>query len=270
MVRLLPYVYRERDEMIRTLVIDDEKPSRDELKFLLAEIDGIEISGEAGDGIEAVKLIVKLEPDIIFLDVQMPEMSGIELAESIQHMKNKPYIVFTTAYDNFAIKAFDLGAIDYILKPYSKGRIIKSIEKYKEFASDGTAALSDKLNEIIKVFRGKERKAGFSRITVVKGENFHPLKPEDIVAVIASGKKTRIVALDDEYEDTNTITHFEEILPKEIFFRSHRSYIINLDYIKKIGIWFNNTYQLTMENLDEKVPVSRSRVHDFRQLMAID
>ena len=270
MVLLLPYGYRERGEMIRALVIDDEKPSRDELKFLLTEIEGLEISGEAGDGIEAAKLIAKLEPDIIFLDVQMPELSGIDLAENIQSMKNKPYIVFSTAYDSFAIKAFDLGAIDYILKPYSRERIRKSIEKYKEFAAEGTGELADQLNKILTLYRNKERKTGFSRITVVKGESFHPLRPEDIVAVIAAGKKTRIVALNEEFEDHNTITHFEEILPKEIFFRSHRSYLINLDYIKKIGIWFNNTYQLTMENLDEKIPVSRSRVHDFRQLMSIE
>ncbi len=256
--------------MIRVLIIDDEKPSRDELKFLLAEMEGIEVTGEAEDGIEAVRMIAKLEPDILFLDIQMPEMSGIELAESIEKMGNRPYVIFTTAYDNFAVKAFEVGALDYLLKPYSRDRLSKSIERYLESTSGKDDGIEDRINELLSSYKSRESHSGHLRITVAKGENFHPLKPEEIVAVAASGKKTRIVTLDQEFEDHNTISHFEEILPEEKFFRCHRSFLINLDYVKKIGIWFNNTYQLTMENLDEKIPVSRSKVQDFRRLMSIE
>lgn len=256
--------------MINALIVDDEKPSRDELRYLLADINEIEIAGEAEDGIEAVKMMAKLDLDIIFLDIQMPEMSGIELAESLQKIENKPYIIFTTAYDSFAIKAFEIGALDYLLKPYSRERIKKSIDRYKSnILLDGND-FSDRINELLNVFKDKENGSQPFRITVSRGEHFHPLKPEDIVAIIASGKKTRIVTTDTEFEDNRTITQFEELLSGPSFFRCHRSYLINLDYIKKIGIWFNNTYQLKMENLSEKVPVSRSRVHEFRKLMLID
>ncbi len=250
--------------IIRTLIVDDEKPSRDELKYLLSRIDRVENVGEAEDSIAAVKLITRLEPDIIFLDIQMPEMSGLELAESVQKMERKPYIIFSTAYDDFAIEAFDIGALDYLLKPYSLDRIKKSLDRYLDrLAASGSVPQDFGRNSR----EGKERPFC---ITVVKGDNFHPLKPGEIVAVIASGKKTRIVTPGEEYEDHKTISQFEELLEGRGFFRCHRSFLINLNYIEKIGLWFNNTYQLTMTGLEEKVPVSRSNVHEFRKIMAIE
>ncbi len=240
--------------MIRVLVIDDEKPSRDELAFLLSEIDDVKIVGEAEDGIEALSLITRLKPDLLFLDIQMPEMSGVELAESIQHMEHNPYVIFTTAYESFAIKAFDVGALDYLLKPYERDRLVQSIERYKKNRGIPGNNVSE---EVV-------------RIAVIKGDTYLPLKPEDIVAVIASGKKTRIITGSAEYEDHRTISHFEELLGEESFFRCHRSYLVNVNHIHEIGLWFNNTYQLTMKNMTERVPVSRSKVHDFRKLMSIE
>ncbi len=257
--------------MIRVLVIDDEKPSRDELLFLLSEVEDVEIAGEAEDGIEALALITRLNPDLLFLDVQMPEMSGVELAERIGNLRHRPYIIFTTAYESFAIKAFEVGALDYLLKPYERERLLRSIERYRE----NRGSLHDTVPEVVlapgKLFPRKEFPPSERlRIAVVAGDTYHPLKPEDIVAVIASGKKTRIVTGSAEYEDHRTISSFEELLRENFFFRCHRSYLINVNHIQKIGLWFNNTYQLTMENLTERVPVSRSRVQDFRKLMAIE
>ena len=250
--------------MIRVLVIDDEKPSRDELAFLLSEIDDVEIVGEAEDGIEALSLITRLEPDLLFLDIQMPEMSGVELAESIQHMEHNPYVIFTTAYENFAIKAFEVGALDYLLKPYQRDRLAQSIERYKKNSGIPGNNVSEE------VVRFLDSPSNHCRIAVIKGDTYLPLKPEDIVAVIASGKKTRIITSSAEYEDHRTISYFEELLGEESFFRCHRSYLINVNHIHEIGLWFNNTYQLTMKNLTERVPVSRSKVHDFRKLMSIE
>ncbi len=257
--------------MIRVLVIDDEKPSRDELMFLLSDVDDVEIAGEAEDGIEALSLITRLEPDLLFLDIQMPEMSGVELAESIQHMEHKPYIIFTTAYESFAIKAFEVGALDYLLKPYEKDRLVRSIERYKKNSGKPENDVSEKIGRLLDSFNREADSASTRlRIAVIKGDTYLPLKPEDIVAVIASGKKTRIITGSTEYEDHRTISYFEELLGEDIFFRCHRSYLINVNHIQKIGLWFNNTYQLTMENLTERVPVSRSKVHDFRKLMSIE
>ncbi len=256
--------------MIRALIIDDEKPSRDELKYLLSEIEILEIVGEAEDGIEALTMIRRLEPDILFLDIQMPEMSGIELAENIQKMKNNPFIIFTTAYDTFAIKAFELGALDYLLKPYDGERLEKSIKRFLESRTISLDDVSTKIAKLLDFYRNRDTGSEVLRITVIDGEHYCPLKPEDIVVLIASGKKTRIVTKEKEYEDHKTISHFEEVLKERNFFRCHRSYLINLNFIQKIGLWFNNTYQLSMENLSERVPVSRSKVHEFRKLMSID
>lgn len=257
--------------MIRALIIDDEKPSRDELKFLLSEIENIELIGEAEDGVEALKIITRYEPDLLFLDIRMPEISGIELAESIEKMKNKPRIIFTTAYDSFAVQAFDVGAHDYILKPYDKARLAKSINRLEEDTVGQDEDVSSRILETLRKYAAAEQSDNYlQRITVIRGDTYHPLKPEDIIAVIASGKKTRLVTEEMEYEDNRTISSFEELLGHCFFFRCHRSYIINLNYIDKIGLWFNNTYQLSMKNLAERVPVSRSRVKEFRKLMSIE
>ncbi len=257
--------------MIRVLVVDDEKPSRDELKFLLSALGTVEIVGEAEDGIEALSLITQLEPELLFLDIQMPEMSGIELARRIREIKNKPYVIFTTAYDGFAIKAFEVGALDYLLKPYEGERLVRSIERYAENKLKPGYDVSEKIIKLLDSFRGESTlPSPPQHIAVIRGDTYHPLKPEDIVVVIASGKKTRVVTIRTEYEDHRTITYFEEVLENNGFFRCHRSYLINLNHIEKISLWFNNTYQLTMENLKERVPVARSKVSEFRKLMFIE
>ncbi len=257
--------------MIRALIIDDEKPSRNELKFLLSDIENIELIGEAEDGVEALKIITRYEPDLLFLDIQMPEMSGIELAESIEKMANKPRIIFTTAYNSFAVQAFDVGAHDYILKPYEKDRLAKSIDRLEEDTVGQDEDVSGRILKFLGNYAAADQSDNhLQRIAVIHGDTYHPLKPEDIVAVIASGKKTRLITEEMEYEDHRTISYFEELLRHYFFFRCHRSYLINLNCIDKIGLWFNNTYQLSMKNLAERVPVSRSRVQEFRRLMSIE
>lgn len=256
--------------MISVLVVDDEKPSRDELVYLLSKIDTIDIVGEAEDGIEALKQISRNNPDIVFLDIQMPEMTGIELAEYLQNLEQKPYVIFTTAYDGFAIKAFEVGALDYLLKPYESERLVLSIKRFTEAQTVSTEDFSTKVTKLIEVYNKKESILKPFHVIVVNGDNFLPIKPENISVLIASGKKTRIITCSREYEDSKTITYFEELLKKHNFFKTHRSYLINLNHIEKIGLWFNNTYQLTMDYFDDAVPVSRSKVHEFRRLMSIE
>lgn len=256
--------------MINVLIVDDEKPSRDELVFLLSEMEEINVIGQAEDGLEALRLISRKNPDIVFLDIQMPEMSGIELAEYLQKLERKPYIIFTTAYNDFAIQAFDVGAFDYLLKPFEKERLAVSLKRFREIRNAPFKNLPGKKPKQISRYNRTAPHASSFHILVVNGDNYFPVKPADISVIAASGRKSRIITESHEYEDRKTLSYFEELLKEYNFFKTHRSYLINPDHIEKIGFWFNNTYQLTMDFYDETVPVSRSKVHEFRTFMSIE
>ena len=247
--------------MISILIVDDEKPAREELEYLLKEIPDISISGIAKDGPEALLLAEKLIPDLVFLDIRMPEMNGFEVAEKLQKSKKAPGIIFTTAYDKFAIKAFEINALDYILKPFAKERLEKSIGKYEKKID---FKLISKLIQKI-----QKRESSPRHITILQGEHFKPILVDDIVTVAADGRDVRILTIEGEFQHSRSITSMNKLLDDEIFFRCHRGYIINLNHIRKIDIWFNNTYQLEMEGIIEKIPVSRSYISRFREIMAI-
>ncbi len=253
--------------MIRILIVDDEKPAREELEFLLKEIPDISITGKAEGGHEALEFVERFIPDLVFLDIKMPEMNGFEVAERIQMDNNPPGIIFTTAYDKFAIKAFEINALDYILKPFSRERLEKSIER---FVSQRNSEKDAEFNSISKLIEKIQRQESSPKhITIPQGEHFKPILIDDIVAVSAEGRDVKILTIEGEFHYSKSITSIDELLDDEIFFRCHRGYIINLNHIKKIDIWFNNTFQLEMEGLIEKIPVSRSYISRFREIMAI-
>ena len=166
--------------MIRVLVVDDEKPSIDELVYLLSKIKNIEIIDQAGDGIEALNIIRGKRPDIVFLDIQMPELSGMELVEELLVVDKKPHIIFTTAYEEFAIKAFEVGAFDYLLKPYDLKRLLKSLNRYVE-----NIGLDSLYEERIGLSNNKKLSKKI-RISVLNGDSYIPINPEDISVIIAS------------------------------------------------------------------------------------
>jgi len=254
--------------MISILIVDDEKPAREELEYLLKKIPDISISGIAKDGPEALLLAEKLIPDLVFLDIRMPEINGFEVAEKLQINKRAPGIIFTTAYDKFAIKAFEINALDYILKPYTKERLEKSIERY---SSQGKYEKKIDFKIISKLIQKiQKRESSPKHITILQGEHFKPILVDDIVTVAADGRDVRIMTIEGEFQHSRSITSMDKLLDDEIFFRCHRSYLINLNHIRKIDIWFNNTYQLEMEGITEKIPVSRSYISRFREIMAIN
>ncbi len=253
--------------MINVLIVDDEKPARDELEFLLKKISEVTISGIAEGGHEALDFVENFMPDLIFLDIKMPEMNGFEVAEKLQLNNMVPGIIFTTAYDKFAIKAFEINALDYILKPFSRERLEKSI---KRFLSRQKHERVEDFSSISKLIQKIQKDESFPKyISIPLGEHFKPILIDDIVAVSAEGRDVKIMTTAGEYHLSKSITLMDELLNNEIFFRCHRGYIINLNFIKKIDIWFNNTYQLEMIAVDEKIPVSRSYISKFREIMSI-
>lgn len=253
--------------MIRVLIVDDEKPAREELEYLLNDIQEVHLVGTADAGTKALSLAGKLHPDILFLDIKMPEMNGFEVAERLQSFPNPPEIIFTTAYDQFAIKAFEINALDYILKPFTKDRVESSLKRFNLTSQPASELSYTKISKLLHEL--KTELPSSRKISIPLGEHYKPVLVEGIIAVAAEGRDVRILTSAGKYHYSKSITGMEEFLTEDYFFRCHRGFIININLIEKIDIWFNNTYQLEMKGIDEKIPVSRTYVSQFRKLLSI-
>ncbi|EOC99470.1 LytR/AlgR family response regulator transcription factor [Caldisalinibacter kiritimatiensis] len=254
--------------MIRCLIVDDESPAREELMYLLNEYEELEIVGTAKHGIEAIELNDKLKPDVIFLDIQMPKVDGIEVAKEVIKSTNVPLIIFVTAYDEYAIQAFELNAIDYLLKPVSQERLDKSINKVEERLDNISNEYEQKLKKLLNVITNKEDK-NIKKICLYKNGTIVPLDINKIIYATVENRNTVIFSVEGKYEYSHTLSDLEEKLNLSNFFRSHRSFLINLDFIEEIEPWFNSTYQVKMKQINEKIPVSRKQVKEFKNIMNI-
>ncbi|MEK6780136.1 MAG: response regulator [Bacteroidota bacterium] len=239
------------------LIIDDEKLARDLLREFLESFPDIEIIGECTKGNEAVEKIDKLKPDLVFLDVQMPGMNGFDVLEEIDH---EPYVIFTTAYDQYAIKAFEKNAVDYLLKPLDEERFRMAVNralKQKELEQSN-------LGDLLESLRG-ERKTSFdSHIFVQKSEKLYNLPVDEIVYLEASGDYTIISTKIDQFVSSSGIGKLDEIMNPDIFIRVHRSTIINLNFLKEIERHFNGGMVVKMQN-GKSFPVSRTYAKAIRK-----
>lgn len=234
---------------IQCIVIDDEKLARDLLNEFLDSYPEVEVIAQAAKGTEAVKLINEKEPDLIFLDVQMPGMDGFEVLEKIDHM---PYVIFTTAYDQYAIKAFDNNAVDYILKPLDEERFKLAIKR----ALDRINHDQNNLDQLLTNIKKKDE-AYSSHLFVQKSEKLLNIPVNDIMHLEASGDYTVLTTPKDQFLSSSGIGKLEEKLNPEVFIRIHRSTIINLNYLKEIEKHFNGGLIVKMEN-GKTFPVSRT------------
>lgn len=242
---------------MRAIIVEDEVLARQELAFLIGAHSDIDIAAEFEDGLDALKFLQTEEVDVIFLDINIPSIDGVLLAQNISRFSVKPYIVFITAYKEHAADAFEMEAFDYILKPYSETRIKAMLNKLEgAFAArsrpreEGQTALSNKVN-------------------LWKNEKIIVVDADEIYYASAQEKTTSVMTKGEEYVMALSISEFHSRLPQDRFFRCHRSYLVNLSKIKEIIPWFNNTYLLRLRDLDFEVPVSRSRVKEFRQIMRL-
>jgi two-component system, LytTR family, response regulator len=232
-----------------SIIVDDEKLARDLLREYLESFDQIEILAECAKGSEAVERIDKLKPDLIFLDVQMPGMTGFDVLEEIDH---EPYVIFTTAYDQYAIKAFEKNAVDYVLKPLDEERFRLAVNRALKRKKQEQNSIED----LLKSIKG-EKNAYETHIFVQKSEKLFNLPVDEIIFLEASGDYTIITTKTDQFVSSSGIGKLEEILSPEIFIRVHRSTIINLNFLKEIERHFNGGMIVKMQN-GKSFPVSRT------------
>jgi two-component system, LytTR family, response regulator len=233
------------------LIIDDEKLARELLREYLETFPQIEIIGECNKGTDAVEQINKLKPDMIFLDVQMPGMNGFDVLDEIEH---EPYVIFTTAYDQYAIKAFERNAVDYLLKPLDQERFKLAVDRALKRKKMEEGNLEDLLGSLRTV---PPRTSYDSHIFVQKSEKLFNLPVEEIIYLEASGDYTVISTKNDQFVSSSGIGKLEEIMNPDTFIRVHRSTIVNVNFLKEIERHFNGGMVVKMQN-GKSFPVSRT------------
>ncbi len=255
--------------MKRCLIVDDEKPAREELLHILNEIKGVEVVAEASNGIEALELNKKLKPDIIFLDIQMPEISGLDVASKLMEEETAPIIIFVTAYDEFAIDAFEVNATDYLLKPISEDRLKSRLDKIIEKSNRDLELNYNQIKELIESLKISEKDS--PRLISLYHENkLVPVELEDIVYATIEDKNTVIISGKEKFKINTSLNRLLDKLDSSMFFRTHKSYIVNLNKIESVETWFNGTYNINLIGYKEKIPVSRNAAGDFKKVMNIE
>jgi two-component system LytT family response regulator len=235
---------------INCLIIDDEPLARELLKEFLGQHPELTLMGECSKGTEAVDKIDELKPDLIFLDVQMPGMNGVDVLDEITH---DPFVIFTTAYDQYAIKAFEKNAVDYLLKPIDHERFKLAVDR----AIGRMNTDQNNVGELLRNMKTENRSSYDSHIFVQKSEKLINLSVEEIEHLEASGDYTILTTKNDQFVSSSGIGKLEEILNPDIFIRVHRSTIININSLKEIEKHFNGGMIVKMNN-GKSFPVSRT------------
>lgn len=249
------------------MIVEDEKLARDELKFLIEEASDFEVISEAADGKKALEILKKEKIDLLFLDIQIPGQSGIEIARILNQQQNAPYIIFTTAYDEYAVEAFQLSAVDYLLKPISDQRLQEGLEKAKKEIMENKNNFNQQLENLFANLNSSRQKKCLNKIAVMEKDYYLMLDFKDIYYFSTKDKKVWAHCYKKSYMTQFQLKDLENMLPEQ-FFRIHKSYIVNLKHIKAVIPWFKGKYQVLMEDYSEhKIPVSRSKVDQINKLL---
>ena len=247
--------------MIKAIIIDDEPLARSIVKEYLETQNDIQIVQECNDGFEGVKAIQQHQPDLIFLDIQMPKINGFEMLELLEQ---QPAVIFTTAFDEFAIKAFDAHAIDYLLKPFSKARFETSIQKWKDQHNN-----IDSKNKT-KVFLETVSKQPEEQLRVVvkAGSKIRIIPVHEIIFIEADDDYVRIHTADGSFLKKKTMQHFEEVLNQKEFVRVHRSYIVSIPQITRIETSEKDTHEAVLKN-NQRIPLSKTGYPKLKAVLGL-
>jgi two-component system, LytTR family, response regulator LytT len=258
-------------ETLRTVVVDDEQLARDELCFLLEQIPGIEVVAQAEDGPQALTVIAEHAPDMVMLDVQMPGLTGFEVARRLLNGAVDSHLVFVTAYDRHAIEAFDVNAVDYILKPVEATRLATAVDRVrKRMQSDrsghGGPVNLDRVLQLL-----GERQNRRDQLAVKVGDRFLLIQADDVVH--ASVEDDVITVVTNSLSGTSNYRTLDELqarLDPEVFWRVHRSHLVNINKIREIVPWFSRNYILKMKDVKgSEIPVSRSQTRRLREYLKL-
>jgi two-component system response regulator LytT len=258
---------------ISALVVDDESLAREELSFLLKDFPEIEVLQTASNGLDAVKLIDQLEPDLVFLDVQMPGLDGLGVIGQVRERGGPlPHFVLTTAFDQYAVEAFRLEALDYVLKPIEKDRLAESVMRAKR-------SIEDKQQAQEKAERAQEKTAEAAFIApaqrtklLVKSNNRNLIvDAQDLIyATIDDGLITMVTSHFEGQSNYRTIEELQSNLDPNLFWRVHRSFLVNINRIREVIPWFKSSFQLKMDDKKQtEIPVSRIQTRRLRELLKI-
>ncbi len=247
--------------IIKTIIIEDEKPARDLIKLYMTDFQELELIGEYTNGFDGLKGINELKPDAIFLDVQMPKLTGFELLEVLEH---DPEVIFTTAYDQYAIRAFEQSAVDYLLKPFSKERFSEALGKLAARIKNRVeAANSDNGIERIRQHLA-ESEEKLHRVVIKKSGRIHVISTADIHFLEAQDDYVMIYSAEGKFLKQQTMKYFENHLDPKQFIRVHRSYIANIASIERIEPYEKSNFILILKD-GNKVPVSRSGMQVLKE-----
>jgi len=247
---------------LKTLIVDDEPIARKVLREELESIEGIEIVGEAGDGEVALQKIAAQQPDLVLLDLQMPAMGGLEVVRQLKHGAHMPVIVIVTAYDKYALEAFEAGAIDYLLKPVGQERLAEAVERARQFTGKEAIERIAQLQEISDPPSGPRTK----RIVGKVGEEYFLLSADEIYAFWAEGDLVWIFTAKRKYLATQTLRVLEQRLADGGFRRIHRNALVNVDHVRKMSALSSQRWLITLSNGQEFI-ASKRQARSVRQLL---
>ena len=267
------------DTDLQAVVVDDEELARDELCFQLRRVGGVEVTGQAANGVDALKIIEEREPDVVFLDVQMPGVNGFEVARRLLARGVETQFVFVTAFDQYALEAFEVSAVDYVLKPVEPARLEQAIDKVRRRAAAarqpaGTATLpaglgTDELDRLLRLIADRHDRR--EQIAIRVGERFLLIQADEIVH--ASLVDDAITVVTNTVSGTSNYRSLDELqarLDPAVFWRVHRSHLVNIHKIKEIVPWFSRNFVLKMKDPKAtEIPVSRSQTKRLREYLRL-
>lgn len=251
--------------MLRAILVDDEPLSLEALGFLLEKQNKIELIGKYTDPLEALENIREARPELVFLDVEMPELDGISTAQEIINLGLDTHIVFATVFEQYAVKAFEMGAIDYVVKPFSENRIRLTVNRIAQKLQTSTAGRHS-VNAVIK---HKLPRKIISKIAVWSDNSIVLLAPKDIQYFTMDDKRVFAYTADGAYECSSTLAELQYKLEDKGFFRCHKSFLINLEYIERIIPWVHSTYMIKLNETAEQIPVSRNYAKKLKVMLDI-
>ncbi|MCC7123841.1 MAG: response regulator transcription factor [Acidobacteria bacterium] len=253
--------------LLTAVVVDDEAHARDELCFLLGQLEGVEVVGQAADGLEAVDTIQRLDPDLAFLDIQMPGLTGLDVVRRLQDAGSGASVVFVTAFDHRAVEAFEVNAVDYLLKPIDASRLSTAVQRVRSRRSDAPP-LGEQLERLVRLMATPNRP---TQLAVKIGERFVLVQAEEILyASVVDDSINIVTGQVSGTSNDRTLDELQARLDPAVFWRVHRSHLVNINKIKEIVPWFSRNYILRMKDAKAtEIPVSRVQTRRLREYLKL-